>query len=402
MGNTKLYHRGCCHGFKTVDEDFVSPMQQAIEAFGTVKPKKSHPGYTQKQIKQMYDTATKEEAQFGESLLVYENLIRNDKLHPSNSFQSLLGTGRLFIFHASSENEEFNEGECAFEEWFALCCVTNVPDTSCSSCRQIYHTQTAHVPSTATPHTIDIVSRSKNGKRISEDLLSEFLISSRALGVELLYCEFSFSCAIFSDSSRVSTHYMLHAPSHSYRKRLRLPIAIMIHVEHDPVAVAVSKYNNNDDDNIDHHYIDEFEQVYGKGDEVDDELFASFVNKYGPIDLVLSAAPCQSYSGLNARGDRSSDNAQYLLKVGRLIHKLNNFQLTSLGVKDEVLFLSENVVFGDHDEVDKSYGIGADEGLTPMCVDAKDFGPCKRKRFYWINVSIFLNDIFSVSQQRFR
>jgi hypothetical protein len=169
----------------------------------------------------------------------------------------------------------------------------------------------------------------------------------------------------------------------------------VIHVEHDPVAVAVSKFNHNDDENIDHQYINEFEQIYGKGDEVDDELFTSFVNKYGPIDLVLGAAPCQSYSGLNLRDDCSSDNAQYILKVGHLINKLNNYQRSSFGMK-EVLFLSETVVFGDHHKVNKSYG-----GLSPMKVDAKDFGPCKRNRLYWINVSNFLNDSFSVSHQQF-
>ncbi len=172
-------------------------------------------------------------------------------------------------------------------------------------------------------------------------------------------------------------------------------------MEHDPVAVAVCKSNHNDNDHIDHRYIDNFEDIYGKGDEADDELVASFIQKYGPIDLVLSAAPCQNYSGLNARSDRSSESAQYLLKVGRLIHKINGFQMSRWGVKDKVLFLSENVVFSNHDEVDKSYSIGEDASLPPMCVDAKDFGPCKRKRFYWINVSTCAKHPFTVSQQRF-
>ena len=189
-----------------------------------------------------------------------------------------------------------------------------------------------------------------------------------------------------------------HVPSYSCRKRLRLPISVVVHVEHDPVAVAVCKFNT-DNDRIDHRYIENFEDIYGQGDEADDELVASFMQKHGPIDLVLGAAPCQNYSGLNARSNRSSENAQYLLKIGRLVHKLNGFQMSRLGVKDKVLFLSENVVFSNHDEVDKSYSIGEDESLPPMCVDAKDFGPCKRKRFYWINVSIVAKDRFTVSQQ---
>lgn len=173
---------------------------------------------------------------------------------------------------------------------------------------------------------------------------------------------------------------------------------MMVHVEHDPVAVAVCKFNN-DNDHIDHRYIDNFEDIYGQDDEPDNKLVVSFMQKYGPIDLVLSAAPCQNYSGLNAWGDPSLENAQYLLKVGRLIHKINDHQMSRLGVKDKVLFLSENVVFSNHDEVDKSYSIGEEESLPPMTVDAKDFGPCKRKRYYWINVSICVKDPFTVSQQ---
>lgn len=170
---------------------------------------------------------------------------------------------------------------------------------------------------------------------------------------------------------------------------MKLPIALVIHVEHDPFAVAVCKFNHKND-NIEHIYVESFEDIYGKADEVDHDLLASFIEKHGPIDLVLSAAPCQNYSGLNARRDQSSDNAQYLLKVGRLIHELDDFQMSSMGVKDNVLFLSENVVFKHHDEVDTSYANVEGEALTPICVDAKDFGPCKRKRFYWVNVSLFL------------
>jgi site-specific DNA-cytosine methylase len=180
---------------------------------------------------------------------------------------------------------------------------------------------------------------------------------------------------------------------HSHRKRLKMPMALVVHVEHDPVAVSVCRFNHAND-KINHHYIESFEEIYGTDAEVNDELFAAFVQRFGPFDLVLSAAPCQNYSGLNARRDQSSNNAQYLLKVGRLIHKLDEVQMSSMGVKDKVVFLSENVVFKEHDEVDKSYAEGKGEALTPICVDAQDFGPCKRKRFYWMNVSTLLVMMF--------
>jgi site-specific DNA-cytosine methylase len=170
--------------------------------------------------------------------------------------------------------------------------------------------------------------------------------------------------------------------SNSTSKRLGLPIEIMVHVEHDPVAVEVCKHNHRDDGII-HHYVDKFESIFSV-DDADHNLVEALVDKHGPFDLVLSGAPCQSYSGLNSSRDQTSDNAQYLRKVGMLIKKLDCIQ----SGRDRVLFLSENVVFKHHDEVDQCYSDIECEGLTPMRIDAKGFGPCKRNRFYWVNVSI--------------
>lgn len=65
-GNTLLYHRGCCHGNSAQDDDYLSPMQEAIEKGSELKRKaKQRQGYTQTQIKKMYNTAMREEAQFG-------------------------------------------------------------------------------------------------------------------------------------------------------------------------------------------------------------------------------------------------------------------------------------------------------------------------------------------------
>ena len=66
-----------------------------------------------------------------------------------------------------------------------------------------------------------------------------------------------------------------------------------------------------------------------------------------------------------------------------------------MNVKENVLFLSENVVFKDKDEVNACY-TDQDDGLTPICVDAKDFGPVKRNRLYWMNVSNFLSPVLYV------
>ncbi len=101
------------------------------------------------------------------------------------------------LSHMSSENEEFNEGERKFKESVLLVVVVLLSSlTRATLCHQIYPLQTAYVPTTTTPHIICIVHLSSNGRRISEDLLSECLISSQVLGVELLYCEFSFLCMV--------------------------------------------------------------------------------------------------------------------------------------------------------------------------------------------------------------
>lgn len=78
------------------------------------------------------------------------------------------------------------------------------------------------------------------------------------------------------------------------------------------------------------------------------------------------------------RKQNKSKQFDYLSDVGRLIQKISEIQ------KNDVLFLSENVVFEKSlvDDKSKSY-----YGLPPVRLDARDFGPCKRDRLYWTNVS---------------
>jgi hypothetical protein len=65
-----LYHRGCCHGDAVDDEDYLSPMQEAINAAfdGKMKTKPHQRYINYQQVKKMYDSAMKAEAQFGEHL----------------------------------------------------------------------------------------------------------------------------------------------------------------------------------------------------------------------------------------------------------------------------------------------------------------------------------------------
>ena len=68
MGNTKLYHRGCCHGDKTTDDDYLSAMTRAINKSldGNKKKHQMTRSEAYEQIKRSYNKAKREETKFGE------------------------------------------------------------------------------------------------------------------------------------------------------------------------------------------------------------------------------------------------------------------------------------------------------------------------------------------------
>ena len=167
-------------------------------------------------------------------------------------------------------------------------------------------------------------------------------------------------------------------------KRLGIPLKVVVHVEHDPVAQYVCKFNHRND-GIDHVHMETFEEVYGTALEPDKGLVEGLIQRHGPFDLVLAGAPCQNYSGLNSRKNQHAEDssAQYLLKVGRLIKCLDDMQESHHGV----LFCSENVYFKSHEEIDRCYSTH-EGGLPPLKLDAKDYGPAKRLRYYWTNIAV--------------
>jgi site-specific DNA-cytosine methylase len=174
-------------------------------------------------------------------------------------------------------------------------------------------------------------------------------------------------------------------------KKLKLPISTVVHVEHDTVAVEISKFNHKND-GIQHVYVEKFEHIYGWDNHPDMDAVGKVIKENGPFDLVLGAAPCQNYSEVNAHRSKENESAKYLVKIGILIDKINQIQAKEYNVQ-HVLFLSENVIFHkDLEEVNKCYGEMGGFGLQPIQLDAKDFSPCKRNRFYWSNVSAtFMN-----------
>lgn len=98
-------------------------------------------------------------------------------------------------------------------------------------------------------------------------------------------------------------------------------------------------------------------------------------------------APCQNYSQVNAYRSRENYNASYLPKVGLLISDMNDLQFKRKNREYPVLFMSENVLFKDSDNVSTYYRQSDQHGLPPIQLDGKDFSPMARNRFYWTNVS---------------
>lgn len=156
-------------------------------------------------------------------------------------------------------------------------------------------------------------------------------------------------------------------------KKLAIPLKKVVHVECDPVAVIVSKFNHQND-GIEHVYIDTFEEIYGENDEGDKKQIESLINDHGPFELVLSAAPSE----------------HFLRKAGKTIQIINTIQKEKYNY-DEVLFLSENAVFRDSDDPEANHGLG------PIWLNASEFSPCYRNRLYWTNVSNYDSSKIKVS-----
>lgn len=71
---------------------------------------------------------------------------------------------------------------------------------------------------------------------------------------------------------------------------------------------------------------------------------------------------------------------------------IDEIQKDSKGVKNNVIFLAENVVFFEEEfrnAINESFG--TEDPLPPLQLDSQYFGPCRRNRFYWINVPIIEN-----------
>ncbi len=80
-------------------------------------------------------------------------------------------------------------------------------------------------------------------------------------------------------------------------KKIGIPLHTVVHVEHDPVAMYVNRYHHEkSNDGIKHVYRNKYEDICGDRD------IDNLIDKYGPFDLLLAAAPCQNYCELYVIG----------------------------------------------------------------------------------------------------
>jgi len=328
FGNTKLYHRGCCHvpsrktKFKLeYGENYLSPMQIAIDTSidELCNPRKEEEAKPLSHLHQKYKQARRNET----------------------------------MYH----NMEGAPGSYCRE------CISRVSNYNLSS-RISNCIRTSITKFTATDSVLNTnVDYNENRKKFEERKGTR----TKPLRVLDLFAGIGSGSVIL--------------------KKLRIPLEKVVHVEHDPVAVQVSKYNHQDD-GIDHVYITTFEEIYGEDNEGDAVKIGKLIRDHGPFELILSAAPCKNYSQVNAYRNKDDYNAQYLLKAGKIIKKINAIQKEKNDY-GEALFLSENVVFRGKDNLEpicQCYG-NTKHGLCPIDLDASDFSPCRRRRFYWTNVS---------------
>lgn len=183
-------------------------------------------------------------------------------------------------------------------------------------------------------------------------------------------------------------------------KRLQIAMKKIIYIDHDKVARHVyrsnhdRKYHNADaeeDDQIpkgtkiEHVYeYETWESLIGSatgGCGFDSKKIKDFVEKHGPIDIMLGGPPCIEYSKVNAyRKGTDSKQGQYMTQFGEVANFIQSIQETPL------YYLAENVKVSGEDlsKLRKSFQFD----LDPINLDSQYFSPARRNRHFWTNVPL--------------
>ena len=86
-------------------------------------------------------------------------------------------------------------------------------------------------------------------------------------------------------------------------KRLGISLDKVIHCEVDKVATHVYTENHGPASDETLVHVDRFEEIFQK-DEKNEIDINNFMEKHGPIDIVVAGPPCQDFSGVNASRKR--------------------------------------------------------------------------------------------------
>lgn len=104
---------------------------------------------------------------------------------------------------------------------------------------------------------------------------------------------------------------------------------------------------------------------------------------YLAFNIIIGGPPCVDYSKVNAsRRGICGKQGQYTVRFAKLLDRI---RMHPKQKGESLFFLCENVpLYGDDArDADEAFGI------SPICIDAKYFSPCKCNRTYFTSVSYY-------------
>ena len=184
---------------------------------------------------------------------------------------------------------------------------------------------------------------------------------------------------IYCETDKVATHAFRDNHDNEYQKDLNPRHAVecvILPDLWDSWMEAAALDNANQTENLAQNQTTQLDQV-----------LAAFLEKHGPMDIVVGGPPCGQHSSVNAfrKGTKSTEGS-YLLWMGRIVRKLERMQLTKW--RDRPLFfVAENVQLRDADERNEVTG-AFEFDFDPIHLDAQYLSPVRRNRHYWTNIPL--------------
>jgi site-specific DNA-cytosine methylase len=166
-------------------------------------------------------------------------------------------------------------------------------------------------------------------------------------------------------------------------KRLGIDIAKIIHVEIDKVATHVYRHNHDANYNPQLEADDTIEHVYEYQNwEALENNLADFVERHGPIDIVIGGPPCVDFSRVNAyRQGVEGEQGSFMMRFGRAIRMIERLQSPH-----PLFFVAENVWLSGDDRTKIMEAFGFD--WDPIALDAQYLSPARRNRHFLTNIPL--------------